>query len=248
MPKSNIRRRIPRRARKTKMRVMRRGRKSASGNQPEWASLSETVQVLDNNNQQTVGTIYNNIDVQLAAFARASAVAQGYQYFRITRVTYKYKPLIDTFIATAPGATQVPYLYWVINKTGLEYPGLNLGWFLANGAKPIRFDDKTITISYAPAVSYSMLEAATPSPVQQPNQARTKQWMNTASDAFNVAAFSPSTVSHAGHYHLVDSQGSTQAMKYEVTCTAEFQFKKPNARVPTSEPALEVVKSQMGRV
>lgn len=228
--------RRPRRARRAlkKMRKSRPRRRPAA-NQPEWASLSETIDVGD----ETVNTIYNVNDVQLAAFPRAAAVAQGYQYFRITRLSFKYKPLLDTFPST--GNTLVPYLHWVINKNGMEYPGLNVDWFLAQGAKPIRFDDKTVTISYAPAVSYSMLEAQTPAATQQPNQAKILQWLNTSKDAFLPQAFAPSQISHAGHFLLVNSPGSANPMRYEVSCTAEFQFKKPNSAIPSGVSAQPVV-------
>lgn len=234
MAKSNIRaRRAPRR------RYQRRMRKSVSrrGNVPEWASLSETVQMSDGD----VNSIYNNNDVQLAMFDRASAVAQGYQFFRITKLTWIYKPLLDTFAST--GNTLVPYLYWVINKSGTEYPGLNLAWFVANGAKPRRFDDKSIVISYRPAVALDTLEAGTPAPTQQPNMPKTSPWLNTTKDAFLTSGFAPSQVSHTGHYLMVDSPGSAIPMKYELTLTAEFQFKKPNAAIPTGESARPVVHS-----
>lgn len=233
MPKSNIRRGPRRRFAK------RRGRKSMArrGNVPEWASLSETVQISDGD----VNTIYNNNDVQLAMFDRASSVAQGYQFFRMKKMLWIYKPLLDTFPST--GNTLVPYLYWVINKSGTEYPGLNLAWFVANGSKPIRFDDKSIRVSYKPAVSTSILEAGVPSATQEPNMPRTSPWLNTTKDAFLAQGFQPSQVSHTGHYLMVDSPGSANPMKYEVTLTVEFEFKKPNAAIPTGANAKSVVKA-----
>lgn len=226
----------PRRARRRAARKPRKSmpRRPIAKNQPEWASCSETIDF----GNQSVGSILNANDIQLAQFPRASGIAQGYAYFRITRLTFKMKPLLDTFPST--GNTQVPYLYWVINKNGTEYPALNTNWFLANGAKAIRFDDKTVTISYVPAVSYDLLEAQTPATTQQPNTIKTLQWLNTAKDAFLSAPFAPSQVSHAGHYMTVDSPGSAVEMQYELNVTAEFQFKKPNAAVPTGPSAKPV--------
>lgn len=201
-------------------------RRVARTNVPEWASLSETTDI----GSLVVGTTYNLNDVQLAQFTRAAAVAQGYQFFRIKKLTFKVQPLIDTFIATAPGATQVPYLLWAINKAGYAYPGLIDEWFYDNGAKPIRFDDKTITIKYAPAVVLDAAEAATPGIGNQANYTKTSPWLNTNTNAF-VAAWAPSQVSHTGHVMKVTSPGSTQAMAYRMTMTAEFQFKKPLALI-----------------
>ena len=121
----------------------RRGFKPAH-NVPEWASLSETKDF----GALNVGTSYNINDVQLSAFPRASAVAQGYQFFRIKLLKFIITPLLDTF--SSAGATQVPYFHWVINKTGSGYVGLNKDWYLQNGAKPRRFDDKNVVIQYAP--------------------------------------------------------------------------------------------------
>lgn len=238
MAKSNIRRsKKPRgmRRRRYGKRVYRK-----RGNQPEWASLSESIET----GTDLVGTIYNNNDIQLAAFPRAAAVAQGYQYFRITKLRFQYRPLLDTFPST--GNTVVPYLYWVINKNGTEYPALNVDWFLANGAKPIRFDEKTVTITYAPGVSLDVLEAQTPAATQQPNMVKVSPWLNTTKDAYLTQGFAPSQVSHAGHYLLVDAPLSALQMSYSVTLTAEFQFKKPNSAIPPDAQVSTVVKKHVG--
>lgn len=228
MPRSN--RPAKRAPRKMRLRRRRMGRK---GNVPEWASLSETVQV----SSDTIGTVYNNNDVQLAMFTRAAAVGQGYQFFRIKKLTYKMTPLLDTFAST--GNTQVPYLYWVINKSGSEYPAITRQWFLANGAKPVRFDDKTVTIKYAPNVVLDVLEAQTPSATEQPNFGKRSPWLNTTKDAFLNQPYAPSQVSHTGHYLLVESPGSAVPMTYETYLTAEFEFKKPNAAITTSDPSAQ---------
>lgn len=198
-----------------------------TSNVPEWASLSETKDF----GALNVGTSYNINDVQLSAFPRASAVAQGYQYFRIKLLKFIITPLLDTF--SSGGATQVPYFHWVINKTGSGYVGLTKDWYLQNGAKPRRFDDKNVVIQYAPAVLIDTVEAGAAGVVNQPNLPKVRQWLTTNADAFG-AVFNPSTVSHTGHYQLITSEGSTQAMTYRMTMTAEFEFKKPLSKLPTS--------------
>lgn len=200
-------------------------KRSKSGNVPEWATLSETT---DYGSLQ-VGTSYNINDINLAQFPRAAAVAQGYQFFRIKQVKFTLQPLLDTF--TAGGTTQVPYLQWVINKTGSAFVGLTKDWYLANGSKPIRFDDKNLTITYAPAVVIDTVEAGAAGIANQPNLPKTRQWLTTNADAFG-AVFNPSTVSHTGHYQLVASEGSSTPMSYRMTMTAEFEFKKQLAKLP----------------
>lgn len=201
-------------------------RKKKSSNQPEWATMSETKEFIPGSGL-AVNSIYNFSDLQLAQFPRASTVAEGYQQFRITRVKFQVTPLLDTF--AAGGATQVPYLYWVINRTGQNYAGLNKAWFVSNGAKPLRFDDKTITIQYAPAVVLDAVEAATPGAGNQANVSKTKVWLSCNKEAFTGNPFAPSQTSHCGHFMTVQSENSTQEMSYKVLVTAEFQFKKPSA-------------------
>lgn len=223
---------------------MARRRAYKRSNVPEWASLSETTDI----GSLVVGTTYNLNDVQLAQFQRAAAVAQGYQFFRIKKLTFKVQPLIDTFIATAPGATQVPYLLWSINKAGYAYPGLQDEWFYDNGSKPIRFDDKTITIGYAPAVVLDAAEAGTPGVGNQANMTKVSPWLNTNTNAF-VATWAPFQVSHTGHVMKVTSPGSSQAMNYRMTMTAEFQFKKPLALIQpdTVNPTSVSISDLVGR-
>jgi len=204
------------------MRLARRMPRSSGV--PEWASLTET----NDFGSLVVGTTYNINDVQLAQFARARQVAQAYQFFRIKKITFKVQPLLDTFAST--GNTQVPYLLWVINRAGYAYPGLADEWFYDNGAKPIRFDDKTVTIRYAPSVIMDATEAGAPGVGNQANLSRSSPWLNTNTNAY-VAAWAPSQVSHTGHVLKVTSPGSAVPMSYRMTMTAEFEFKKPLALI-----------------
>jgi len=199
-----------------------------SMNVPDIASLSETVDF----GALNVGSPYSLNDIQLGQFARATMVAQGYQFFKIKSLCFKVQPLIDTFIATAPGATQVPYLYWTINRSGNAFPALDKAFFIANGAKGIRLDDKTLTIKYAPNIVVDTVEQAAGAAIaNQPNLPVRTPWLTTNREAYS-SLWNPSVVSHCGHFMAVYSEGSTQAMNYRLTCTAEIVFKKPLARAP----------------
>lgn len=197
---------------------------------PEWATMSET----NDFGSLNVGTYYNISDVQLAQFPRASAVAQGYAQFRIKSLKFTYQPLLDTFPST--GNTQVPYLVWKINREGNSFAGLNYDWFLQNGAKPIRFDDKSVSVTYRPSVVYDAVEAGTPNVGNQSAAPKILQWLSTNKDPY-TAGFAPSQTSHAGHLVLVESQGSAVPISYRMTVTAEFQFRKPLAAIPASDSA-----------
>lgn len=194
---------------------------------PDVASLSETTDF----GTLSVNSVYSFNDVQLGQFNRASMVAQGYQMFRIRSLCYKIQPLLDTFAST--GTTQVPYLYWAINRTGNSFPILNKAWFIAQGAKGLRFDDKEITIRYAPSVLLDAAEAGVPGVANQPNMPRTSPWLTTNREAF-ANIWNPSVVSHCGHFLAIYSEGSADPMSYRVTLTAEIEFKKPLAKLPAA--------------
>jgi len=197
-------------------------------NVPDVASLSETVDF----GSLTIGSNYSFNDIQLGQFTRASTVAQGYQMYKIKSVCFKVQPLLDTF--SSAGATQVPYLYWVINRTGNQFPVLNKAWYIAQGAKGIRFDDKEITIRYAPSILLDAAEAGVPGVANEPNMPKRSPWLTTNREAF-AGVWNPSIVSHCGHFLAIFSEGSAQAMNFRITCTAEIMFKKPLAKVPSAD-------------
>jgi len=197
-------------------------------NVPDIASLSETTDF----GALAVGTPYSFNDVQLGQFVRASSVAQGYQFYKIKSLCFKIQPLLDTFTST--GNTQVPYLYWAINRAGNAFPALTKGWFIANGAKGIRLDDKEVTIRYAPNIMLDAVERGDGSTTtNQPNMPKRTPWLTTNRDAYN-AVWNPSVVSHGGHFMAVYSEGSAVPMQFRVTLTVEIQFKKPLAALPAA--------------
>lgn len=220
--RKSYRRRVPRKPRKAYRKSTRPGR---TLNVPDVASLSETTDF----GALTVNSVYSFNDVQLGQFKRASLVAQGYQMFRIKSLCYKIQPLLDTFAST--GGTQVPYLYWAINRAGNSFPILNKAWFIAQGAKGIRFDDKEVTIRYAPTVLLDAAEAGVPGVANQLNMPRKTPWLTTNREAF-ANIWNPSVVSHCGHFMAIYSEGSADPMNYRITLTAEIEFKKPLAKLP----------------
>lgn len=226
-----------RRNRRPVRRVARKGKKSyyrksrpmrSLTGVPDMASLSETIDF----GALNVGTSYSFNDVQLAQFTRAVQVAQGYQFFKIKSLCYKIQPLLDTFVST--GNTQVPYFYWMINRTANGFPVLNKQWYLDNGAKGIRMDDKMITIRYTPSIIVDSTEAAAPGVGNQANLPKRAPWLTTNRDAF-AGVWNPSQVSHCGHFQSAFSEGSAVPITYRITLTAEFVFKKPLAKIPASD-------------
>lgn len=208
----------PRRPRKT-------GYKSKLA-KSEFASLKETYEF--STLSSTVA--YRDMTLSLARFARASAVASGYQEYRITKVEYRWKPLLDTF---APGGNPVPYMYILIDRTGANSDITSENQFIAAGCKVIRLDDKIITRSYKPAVlnyAYDAIQGtnAYAKPIISP-------WLATNANNTSISSgWAPSSTDHLGLEWFVSAAPNTF---YKVELTAHFQFRKPSvAKTAPSDP------------
>ena len=132
----------------TRPRRVRPHPRSIKGNAPERASCSENLTLLNG----VVNTMYANRTYQLADFPRASAIAANYASFKITKIQMKFKPLSDTYIPGGPGTFGIPYIYTMLDKSGAIPLNTTLENLKQMGAKPRRFDDKTIVVSWKPSV------------------------------------------------------------------------------------------------
>lgn len=208
------------RAQKRAPRRQRRGglRTKGKGNHVnDVAAVSETFSF----NPGGMDTIYWDYTCALAQHARASAVAQGYQEFRIKLIEYKFKPASDTY--QAGGTQTVPYLYYLIDKLGANSSIYGVDGFRAAGAKPIRFDDKTVNIKYKPAVLTDTFDQASPSGV--PRQYRISPWLSTTDKNVNLGVFVPSSVDHLGLRWVID--GTSADYAYGIERTVHIEFRKP---------------------
>jgi len=207
----------------------------------EYASMRQTLQL---ENQMT-GDIIQLEGIALKALDRAVQVARAYQYFRIKKVDLQFKPFYDTF--ANPDPTQpsgsVPYLYWLINKGDVldvaDFNGLRDA-----GAKPIRFDEKTINVSFKPAIlMFSSQSSATPTLNPSFNMSKVSPWLTTNDLAgTNGAVWTPSSLEHHGFTFGVQQDiTGTPGFTYGVEITVHFDFKKPlNVENPSAENQKEV--------
>jgi len=166
--------------------------------------------------------------MQLASFERATVVSQAYQEYRITGVKFKFTPRFDTFAATTDIATalSVPYLYYMIDRSGVIKPSPTLAMLQSMGAKPIRFDDKTVTVKYRPGVVQSVESGLTvgSSVLTKP---MISPWLSTQRDQSPGNA--TSLVDHRGLWFILDAKGlpGDGAYEYDVDIEVNFQFRKP---------------------
>lgn len=197
----------------------------------EFATARQTLQLPDDDGN----TVYTLDQIRLAQFDRMQAIARNYQYFRITKVEMKFKPFADTF-APGTGGTAVnqsiPYLYTLINKGNV----LNTASFNAlrdAGAKPRRFDEKTMSVSWKPAVlvgTQDYSNVVTPLSSTTFAQKKVSPWLATNANAgLRSATWAPSVVDHCGILYGVeqDLAGSTGQIAFGVEITAYFEFKAP---------------------
>jgi len=132
-----------------KQRKVRRGRKGARRSRvprsirplTQMAAIKETIEV----EAMLANTPYG-LSFSLAQFARASALAPFFRWYKAKSVDWQFEPAYNVFQIsnTIPGGgTQVPYLYTTMNRNQLGVSGVaSLNDFLAVGSKPIKFTNK----------------------------------------------------------------------------------------------------------
>lgn len=230
-----IKRRVYRKKRTNRKRPARRVRRVRSTrNAPERASCSEVLTFQNG----LANTMYANRAFQLADFPRASAIAANYANYKIAKITMRYKPLADTFLATGVGG-QVPYLYAMLDKAGAIPTNATLENLKQMGAKARRFDDKTVTVSWRPAVLTADLTAAGIGSTAG-SQYKLSPVLTTNANAGNpAAAWAPSVVDHLGIYWFVEQSNGT-GNQYEVECEIQFYFMRPLVKTTGQQEALEL--------
>ena len=181
------------------------------------AAVSETFMF----SEMGLNTIYADYGCSLFQHERARTVAQGYQEFRIKLVEYRFKPLSDTY-APQVGGAPVPYLYYLVDKLRSNNGLQTVDAFTQAGAKAIRFDDKTITVKYKPAVLLDSWDAQSLQAV--PRQYRVSPWLTT--NDFNTvgAGFNPSSVDHNGLRWVIAGDGT---FTYKCERVVHIEFRKP---------------------
>lgn len=225
------------RARRAKRvgRGMRRGRKAAKGGKrvmnSEFASAKQTI-LTDNDTTNMLYTLY---DINLTQFDRLSQLSQCYQYYRITKIEIKFKPFADTF--TNAAANSVPYLLWLIDRNeNFDFAANGFQQIRDAGCKPIRFDDKTITVRWKPTVLQTLPSDNFNPPVGTTfMNSRISPWLPTNRYAGQELApyqWNSSTVPHRGLVYGVQQDIQTSAWQYGTEITVHCQFKKPGMVPP----------------
>lgn len=194
------------------------------------AGVSETFERTGLN----TGLMYEKRDFTLSGSPRATAVATAYQHYKIKKITITFKPQIDTF--AGGGAFTVPNLFFMIDKSGSIPTNATIAGLKSMGAKPQRFDDKNISISWRPSV---LTSTATSPGANGQTQYKVSPWLSTNNNALQPGIFVPSSVDHLGMFWYVETAGA--AMSYTVEYTIHYVFKKPlNTTIVGETEAIKV--------
>lgn len=217
---------------------------------PEWASCTESVALTNitglayQMNGALPGQVYGLNGTQLSQFiSRAVPIAKAYQHYRIKRILLEFKPQYDTFTPSAGvqgTGVLVPNLFYMINKSGSIPANVTVDALRAMGAKPIRFDEKTIKIAWRPSVLQE--NAGVNGDIG--SGYKVSPWLSTNANANAPGLWQPSSVNHLGIYWQVVRPGAlpqgVAELTYDIQITVDFQFKKPLMTVVAGNPpALE---------
>jgi len=199
---------------------------------PQTARVTQTIPtrtVLANQpNVITIGGIVGD---------RALAHAPEYALYRIAKVVFRFKPNFDTYTSNpaavgGAGPVSVPTLYWKMNRFADAPAAFNSDDLRSLGAKPIRFDDKQVTVAYKPNILMAQATAGSVS-----GTVKMTPWLNTDT-APGTPNFAPSTTEHYGHLFIIEcatnGNGATPVGTFDATIYYEFK----NPRVAWGESAL----------
>lgn len=211
---------------------------------PEWASCSVAIPAYGQpvSGGYAPNTAYQINQIALEQFARALNVARNYQEFRIKMVECQFRPFYDTFsTALAPGGAgatdgaSAPYLHYIVDKRGAVPSNFNLSTLKMMGAKPVRFDEKLITVKFKPGVMSLANETSGAAPTAlATGKVMISPWLpvNETPNAPTGTTINTSTTNHAGLSFWIqqDYAGSLipQGGLYILDLTAHFEFRKPN--------------------
>lgn len=175
---------------------------------------------------------------------RVLDIAKGYQQYRLKKITCVFKPKFDTF--AAGGASSVPEFHYLIDKLNSFPVGTNLQAMRDAGSKPIRFDDRNITISWRPSVLTETFGQANPA-----SQYKLSPWLSVNGNAGTVNPFVYSSIDHFGLVWQVNVLASPGYGDLQLEVTVDWEFRKPLTLPPSGQAFVEgppAISGRNGRV
>lgn len=174
----------------------------------------------------TAGSVYD-FTFNLQDLIRTNGLADVYQYYRITGVELRFKPLYDTFVAQPNStSTSIPYLYFQYDKSG-ALTNLNAAGFEEIGTKAIRLDDKTLIRKWKPSI---LMEGEAGVGI---SSFKVSPWLPT-----HIASSGNKNdqVDHYGALFYISKTSTTDAAVYDVDVRINVQYRKPLAVMSSTTP------------
>lgn len=167
---------------------------------------------------------------------RAALVAPAYGLYRVAQIEYKVSAKYDTYLPSADQAgvavgdqpVEVPKLYWKMNRYGDAPVGFTAEDMQSLGSKPIRLDDKTITIKYKPNILLANSGAAATAQDGGSGQVKITPWLSTDTEAGDNT-FNLSTTEHYGHIMYIECSAGGDGVPVicEISARVVYEFKNP---------------------
>lgn len=228
---------ISRRPRRKMNRRVRRVSKRSGVS--EFASCSERVDITPpGGGNYATNVMYGQNTTNLGQFARATAIAANYQFYKIKQVKLTLKLAYDTYQQAAGNASR-PNLYYIIDKSGSVPTTTTLASLKAMGARPHAFDNKQFTITWTPSVLNEVF-GAPPAGNPQGAQYKISPWLSTNEGVVSPAVWNPSTIPHLGLYWYAE-QLFVGGVQFNCELEVQFVFKKPLVKTIPGPPAKESV-------
>lgn len=197
--------------------------------------------------------VYQLYNFALSNSPRATAVAQGFQEYRISKIELFVKACADTFDSNGVGtglSPSVPHFLYMIDKTAtLLNNGSTSQTLKQAGAKPIRLDDKTIYIKWKPSVQIGSTEVIPgPAPVAELSATyKTSPWLTTNANAAEPGSpWAVNSVDHMGiSFAAEQPRGPVPTQVASVSIRITYEFRKPLWYTAPAAPGNEPVKVDM---
>lgn len=173
--------------------------------------------------------MYSFDSFNMADYARAAGVAQYYQRYRIRNIKVTWKPVFDSYVSG--GVYQKPNLYFIVDKTGSLPDTVTLEALKQSGARPRAFDEKPISVNWAPSVLMDNLGASGGAVA---SGFKISPLLSTNSNP-TTATWAPSTVAHGGIKWYMETPGTVQTIQLEVEL--QFEFFRPMSTSLSTSPA-----------
>lgn len=232
------------------------GRRAKKYNSTDFARVIHVLQnelplnATGNGTSGSPSTAYGLYNFSLSMSPRATAVAAGYQEYRIAKVECIVKPMADTFDSglvgngTNPG---LPHLLYMIDRTAtFDNVGTSSLSLKQAGAKPIRLDDKPIVIRWKPTVQIGSTEVVPgPAPVAELSALyKTSPWITTNANAGEAgSSWAANSVDHMGLVLAAEQpRGPLPTTVASVSFRITYEFRRPLWYVAPPGPGSEYTK------